>query len=84
MTDKDKIREEFEAWFMFQPKSVTSPCTLFMAYQAAKESDRKELEDLRIRLSGQTCFVPPEFQQELEAAKQRIAELEVMLIGGIK
>jgi hypothetical protein len=36
---------------------------------------RKELEELRTRLSGQTYFVPPEFQKELEAAKHRITEL---------
>jgi len=39
------------------------------------DSLRSENERLRTQLSGQTCFVPPEFQQQLEEAMAHNAML---------
>jgi hypothetical protein len=78
MIDKDKMREEFHEWNEEQSGNQNQEICKYrmQGWQAAKESSRKELEELRTRLSGKTCFVPPEFQQELEAAKQKAVDIE--------
>ena len=51
----------------------------FEGWQARGEHDRKELEELRTRLSGKTCFVPPEFTAELEETNKQRLEVHRLL-----
>lgn len=39
----------------------------------------QRIAELETRLSGQTCFVPPEFQNALGASEQRVKELEAII-----
>jgi hypothetical protein len=46
--------------------------------KATKEAN-KTIEELRTRLSGQTCFVPPEFQAEMDELKQQLSATELVV-----
>jgi hypothetical protein len=41
---------------------------------ASHFADKSTIENLRTTLSGQTCYVPPEFQAEMDELKRKLAE----------
>lgn len=42
------------------------------------------LDELYIRLSGQTCFVPPEFLAEMDELRAKLEEAEAKLDGAME
>jgi vacuolar-type H+-ATPase subunit I/STV1 len=45
-------------------------------YKQQLDDANKTIEDLRTRLSGQTCYVPPEFQAEMDELKRKLKDCQ--------
>lgn len=52
------------------------PEHVYQQVSALEADNSAENEKLRVQFSGQTCFVPPEFQAEMDGLRARIASLE--------
>jgi len=76
MTDRDKF-EAFE-WLRTQPFGIDGNKHALVLCAEINRL-KTENDELRTQLSGQTCFIPPEFQKELDDCKAQIAMLRKSL-----
>jgi hypothetical protein len=72
MTDREKF-EAFE-WLRKQPFGIDGNKHALVLCAEINRL-KTENDELRTQISGQTCFIPPEFQKELDDCKMQIAML---------